>query len=76
MTVDEAAKIIGVGKRWLQRRYGDLPFVRSIAARTVRVSAPARRRWMERQGRRRTVRLSDTSLAQTRGIYAVSAGTR
>jgi hypothetical protein len=28
LTVDEAAKIIGVGKRWLQRRDGNLPFVR------------------------------------------------
>ena len=57
ITVEDAAAILGVDQRWLQRRYAVLPFVRRLDARTVRISEAALKRWMERQGRRQAASL-------------------
>jgi excisionase family DNA binding protein len=52
LTVDAAANALGVHRRWIQNRYRQLPFVRRLGRRTIRISESALMRWMERQGRR------------------------
>lgn len=43
----QAAALLHVAPRWLYRRAASLPFTRRLAARTLRFSEPALRRWME-----------------------------
>lgn len=52
LTVDEAAVVLGVQRRWVQNRYADLPFVRRLGRRTIRISESALLQWMERRCRR------------------------
>ena len=47
ITADEVAAMLGVPKRWVQRRARRLPFARLISAHAVRYSAAGLRRWLE-----------------------------
>ena len=53
LTVDEAAKMLGVKKSWLYRHSGTLPFTRRLSRRAIRFSEKGIRRWFEtrRNGR-------------------------
>jgi predicted DNA-binding transcriptional regulator AlpA len=46
LTSDEVAKMLGVTKRWVQRRARRLPFSRRISVRSVRYSEAGLKRWM------------------------------
>jgi predicted DNA-binding transcriptional regulator AlpA len=46
LTAEQAAAILGVTKRWVQRRARRLPFARRLSAHAVRYSESGLRRWM------------------------------
>ncbi|MGE3344143.1 MAG: helix-turn-helix transcriptional regulator [Vicinamibacterales bacterium] len=46
LTAEEVAKMLGVTKRWVQRRARRLPFARRISVRSVRYSEAGLKRWM------------------------------
>jgi predicted DNA-binding transcriptional regulator AlpA len=46
LTAEEVAKMLGVTKRWVQRRARRLPFSRRISVRSVRYSEAGLKRWM------------------------------
>jgi predicted DNA-binding transcriptional regulator AlpA len=46
LTAEQAAAILGVTKRWVQRRAQRLPFARRLSAHAVRYSESGLRRWM------------------------------
>jgi len=46
LTAEEVAHLLGVTKRWVQRRAKRLPFARRISVRSVRYSEAGLRRWM------------------------------
>jgi predicted DNA-binding transcriptional regulator AlpA len=46
LTAEQAAAILGVGKRWVERRARRLPFARRLSAHAVRYSESGLRRWM------------------------------
>jgi hypothetical protein len=47
MTAEEVAKVLGVPKRWVQRRARRLPFARLISEHAVRYSEAGLKRWLE-----------------------------
>ena len=47
MTADEVAAVLGVPKRWVQRRARKLPFSRFISKHAVRYSESGLKRWLE-----------------------------
>jgi len=46
LTAEEVAGVLGVTKRWVQRRARRLPFSRRISVRSVRYSEAGLKRWM------------------------------
>ena len=46
LTAEEVAHVLGVTKRWVQRRARRLPFARHISVRSVRYSEAGLKRWM------------------------------
>jgi predicted DNA-binding transcriptional regulator AlpA len=46
LTVDEVASLLGVNRRWVQRRAKRLPFARRISDRSIRYSEAGLKRWM------------------------------
>ena len=46
LTVDEAAKLLGVTKRWLYRHQRNLPFARSLSRKNIKFSEVGLRKWM------------------------------
>ena len=48
LTVEEAAAVLGVSKRWLYSRAGRLPFARHLSHRALRFSDLGLRRWIDR----------------------------
>jgi predicted DNA-binding transcriptional regulator AlpA len=46
LTAEEVARMLGVTKRWVQRRARRLPFSRRISVRSVRYSEAGLKRWM------------------------------
>lgn len=46
LTAEQAAAILGVTKRWVERRARRLPFARRLSAHAVRYSESGLRRWM------------------------------
>ena len=46
LTAEEVAHLLGVTKRWIQRRARRLPFARHISVRSVGYSEAGLRRWM------------------------------
>jgi len=46
LTAEEVARLLGVTKRWVQRRARRLPFARQISVRSVRYSEAGLKRWM------------------------------
>jgi predicted DNA-binding transcriptional regulator AlpA len=46
LTAAEVAHLLGVTKRWVQRRARRLPFARQISVRSVRYSEAGLKRWM------------------------------
>jgi predicted DNA-binding transcriptional regulator AlpA len=46
LTAEEVAHLLGVTKRWVQRRARRLPFARQISVRSVRYSESGLRRWL------------------------------
>ena len=46
LTVDEAAKILGVDRTWLYRHADTLPFTRRLTAGTLRFSSAGLQRWV------------------------------
>lgn len=46
LTAEEVAHLLGVTKRWVQRRARRLPFARRISGRSVRYSEAGLKRWM------------------------------
>ena len=54
LTAEEVAHLLGVTKRWVQRRARRLPFARRISARSVRYSEAGLRRWMTNRQIRQT----------------------
>lgn len=46
LTAQEVAHLLGVTKRWVQRRARRLPFARRISVRSVRYSDAGLKRWM------------------------------
>jgi predicted DNA-binding transcriptional regulator AlpA len=46
LTASEVAGVLGVTKRWVQRRARRLPFARRISVRSVRYSEAGLKRWM------------------------------
>jgi hypothetical protein len=46
LTPEEAAKRIGVPKRWIHRHSKDLPFARRLGRKTLRIWEPGLERWM------------------------------
>lgn len=46
LTAEEVARMLGVTKRWVQRRAVRLPFSRRISVRSVRYSEAGLKRWM------------------------------
>jgi hypothetical protein len=47
LRADEVAAVLGVPKRWVQRRARRLPFARLISDHAVRYSAAGLKRWLE-----------------------------
>src|SRR5262245_5539487 len=47
LTADQVAAVLGVPKRWVQRRARRLPFARMISDHAVRYSAAGLKRWLE-----------------------------
>lgn len=54
LTSEEVAHVLGVTKRWVQRRAGRLPLARRISVRSVRYSEAGLRRWMTNRQIRQT----------------------
>jgi predicted DNA-binding transcriptional regulator AlpA len=54
LTAEEVAHLLGVTKRWVQRRARRLPFARRISVRRVRYSEAGLRRWMTNRQIRQT----------------------
>src|SRR5258708_25144287 len=54
LTAEAVAHLLGVTKRWVQRRARRLPFARRISARSVRYSEAGLRRWMTNRQIRQT----------------------
>ncbi len=54
LTAEEVAHLLGVTKRWVQRRARRLPFARRISVRSVRYSEAGLRRWMTNRQIRQT----------------------
>jgi predicted DNA-binding transcriptional regulator AlpA len=46
LSAEEVASMLGVTKRWVQRRARRLPFSRRISVRSVRYSEAGLKRWM------------------------------
>jgi predicted DNA-binding transcriptional regulator AlpA len=46
LTVDEVARVLGVTRRWVQRRARRLPFARRISEHAIRYSESGLKRWM------------------------------
>lgn len=46
LTAEEVVTVLGVRKRWVQRRARRLPFARRLSAHAVRYSEAGLRRWM------------------------------
>ena len=46
LTAEQVATILGVTKRWVERRARRLPFARRLSAHAVRYSEGGLRRWM------------------------------
>ena len=46
LTAEEAAKLIGVNRRWLYRHANKLPFTRRISRKNLCVSEAGLRRWL------------------------------
>jgi len=46
LTAEQVATILGVTKRWVERRARRLPFARRLSAHAVRYSEAGLRRWM------------------------------
>jgi predicted DNA-binding transcriptional regulator AlpA len=46
LTAEQVAMIVGVTKRWVERRARRLPFARRLSAHAVRYSEAGLRRWM------------------------------
>jgi excisionase family DNA binding protein len=51
LTAEEAARRLGVSKRWLYEHASGLPFSRRLGGRTVRFSARGVEKWLERHCR-------------------------
>jgi len=51
LTADEAAKLMGVSRRWVYRNSGKLGFARRINRKTLRFSAAGLRRWIAARSR-------------------------
>ena len=47
LTAEEAAEQLGVDRRWVYRKAGDLPFTKRLSSGTLRFSERGLRRWME-----------------------------
>lgn len=47
LTATEAAKRLGVSRRWVYRHADELPFTRRLTRGTLRFSAAGLRRWQE-----------------------------
>jgi excisionase family DNA binding protein len=45
LTVDEAAQLLGVSRRWVYRHAASLPFARKLAGGTLRFSLRGLERW-------------------------------
>jgi predicted DNA-binding transcriptional regulator AlpA len=54
LTAEAVAHLLGVTKRWVQRRARRLPFARRISVRSVRYSEAGLRRWMTNRQIRQT----------------------
>jgi predicted DNA-binding transcriptional regulator AlpA len=54
LTAAEVARLLGVTKRWVQRRARRLPFAPRISVRSVRYSETGLRRWMTNRQIRQT----------------------
>lgn len=48
LTVEEAAGVLGVSRRWLYDHAGRLPFARHLSHRALRFSEAGLRRWIDR----------------------------
>ncbi|MGH2367195.1 MAG: helix-turn-helix transcriptional regulator [Chloroflexota bacterium] len=48
LTVEEAAAVLSVSKRWLYSHAGRLPFARHLSHRALRFSEAGLRRWIDR----------------------------
>ena len=46
LTPDEAARLIGVDKKWLYRHSKQLPFIRRLSKKNVRFSDAGLKRWL------------------------------
>ncbi|HUG02585.1 MAG TPA: helix-turn-helix domain-containing protein [Longimicrobiales bacterium] len=49
LTAEEAARVLGVSKRWLYRRALSLPFAKRLGLGTLRFSSRGLERWQARQ---------------------------
>jgi excisionase family DNA binding protein len=47
LSAEEAAERLGVGKRWMYRHAGELPFTRRLTGGTLRFSSRGLERWKE-----------------------------
>lgn len=45
LTVNEAAELLGVSRRWVYRKAGKLPFTRKLSSGTLRFSEKGLERW-------------------------------
>jgi hypothetical protein len=54
LTADEVGALLGVPKRWVQRRARRLPFARFISEHSVRYSELGLKRWLEHRRNTKT----------------------